>query len=107
MSPPDLPRTQAFCVHETLEVIVVCKHENFMLAALQVMSPGLEGFNDGQELAVVGLIPSLCWNHLSGEKGYRMTSAQIIRGQLTEDSTNSIARSIRLNSDMTLRIKMI
>ncbi len=78
-----------------------------MLAALQVMSPSLEDFNNGQQLAVMGLIPSLCRNHLSREIGYRMSSAQIIRGQLTEDSTYSIARSIRLNSDMTLQIKII
>ncbi len=86
---------------------MVCKHKNFMLAALQVMSPSLEDFNNCQQLAIVGLISSFCWNHLSGEKGYRMPSARIIRGQLTENSTNSIARSIRLNSDMTLRIEMI
>ncbi len=78
-----------------------------MLVALQVMSPSLEGFNNGQQLAVVGLIPSLCRNHLSREKGYQIPSAQIIRGQLIKNSTNSIAKSIRLNSDMTLRIKMI
>ncbi len=86
---------------------MVCKHENFMLAALQVVSSGLEDFNDGQQLAVIGLILGLCWNHLSREKGYQIPSAQIIRGQLTENPTNSIARSIRLNSDMMLRIKMI
>ncbi len=86
---------------------MVCKHENFMLAAFQVVFPSLEGFNDGQQLAVVGLILSLCRNHLSGEKSYRMPLARIIRGQLTENSTNSIARNIRLNTDMTLRIKMI
>ncbi len=86
---------------------MVCKHENFMLAALQIVPLGLESFNDGQQLAVVGLVPGLCRNHLSGEKGHRMLSAQIIRSQLTEDSTNSIARSIRLNSNMTLRIKMV
>ncbi len=90
-----------------LEVIVVCKHKNFMLAALQVVSQGLEGFNDGQQLAVMGFVLGLCRNHLFGEKGHRMPSAQIIRGQLTKDSTNSIARSIHLNSDMTLQIKMV
>ncbi len=28
-----LPRTQAFHVHKALEIIVVCKHENFIFAA--------------------------------------------------------------------------
>ncbi len=60
MGPPDLPRTQAFRVRETLEVVVVCKHENFMLATLQVVISSLEGFNDGQQLTIVDLIPSLC-----------------------------------------------
>ncbi len=86
---------------------MVCGHENFVLTTLQVLSPSLERFNDCQQLTVVGLILSLCRNHLSGEKGYQMPSAQIIRGQLTENFTNSIARSIRHNSNMTLRIKMI
>ncbi len=107
LRPPDLPRTQAFCVYEMLEVVVVCKYENFMLVALQVVSPSLEGFNNGQQLAVMGLIPSFCRNHLSGENSYRMPLARIIRGQLTENSTNSIVRSICLNLDMTLWIKMI
>ncbi len=90
-----------------MEVVVVCKHKNFMLAAFQVVPPSLEGLNNGQQLAVVDLILGFYRNHLSREKSHRMLSARIIRSQLTEDSTNSIARSIRLNSDMTLRIKMI
>ena len=36
-----------------------------------------------------------------------MPSAQIIRGQLTEDSTNSIAGCIGLNPDMTFRVKVV
>ncbi len=78
-----------------------------MLTALEVVPPGFEHFNDCQQLIVVSLIVSLSRNHFSGEKGYRMLLAQIIQSQLTEDSTNSIARSIRFNLDMTLRIKMI
>ncbi len=86
---------------------MVFKHENFMLAAFQVVSPGLEDFNNAQQLAVIGFIPSFCWNHLPGEKGYQIPLSRIIQGQLTENYTNSIARSIRLNLDMILRIKMI
>ncbi len=33
LSLPDLPRAQAFCIHEAFEVVVVCKHKNFMFAA--------------------------------------------------------------------------
>ncbi len=71
------------------------------------MSLSLESFNNCQQLAIVDLILSLCQNYLSGEKGYWILSAQIMRGQLNKNSTNSIARSIHLNSNMTLRIEMI
>ncbi len=86
---------------------MVCKHQNFMLVALQILFPGLEDFNNSQQLAIVGLIPTLYRNHLLGKKGYRIPLARIVQDQLTEDSTNIIAKSIRLNSDMTLWIKMI
>ena len=36
-----------------------------------------------------------------------MPLAQIVRGQLTEDSTNSIAWYIRLNLDTTFRVKVV
>ena len=36
-----------------------------------------------------------------------MPSAQIIRGQLAENSTNSIALYIYLNLDMTFQIKVV
>ncbi len=78
-----------------------------MLAAFEVVLPSFERFKDCQQFTVVGLIPSLSRKHLSGEKGYQMAPARIIEGQLTENSTNSIARSIRLNLNMILRIKMI
>ena len=53
----------------------------------------------------MSLIPGLSWNHLLREEGHRMPLAQIVRSQLTEDSTNSIARCIRFNPDMTFRMK--
>ncbi len=40
-----------------------------MLVALQVVSLSLEGFNESQQLPVMGFILSLCQNHLSREKG--------------------------------------
>ena len=55
----------------------------------------------------MSFISGLSWNHLLQEKGYQMPSAQIIRGQLTEDSTNSISEYIRLNPDMTFQIKVV
>ncbi len=86
---------------------MVCKHKNFMLAAFEVVLPSFERSNYCQQLTVMGLIPSLNRNHLSEEKGYRVSLAQIIRSQLTENSTNGIAQNIYLNLDITLRIKII
>ncbi len=86
---------------------MICEYENFMLATLQVVSPSLEHFNNCQKLTVVSVIPSFYQNHLFGKKSYQILSARIIRGQLTENSTNSIARSIRLKLDKTLQIEMI
>ncbi len=33
LSPTDLFRAQVLCIYEALEVVLVCKHENFMFAA--------------------------------------------------------------------------
>ena len=46
LSLPDLSGAQVFCIYEMLEVVMVCEHENFMLAALQVLFPSLERFNN-------------------------------------------------------------
>ncbi len=107
LSPSDLPRAQVFCSHEALGVVVIFKHEDFILAAFEVVLPSFNGFNNCQQFTIVSLIPSLSKNHLSGKKSYWMPSARIIQSQLTENSINSIARSIRFNSDRTLRIKII
>ncbi len=107
LSSLDLLRAWSFHIYEALEVIVVCEHEDFMLVAFEVVLPSFEHFNDCQQSNVMGLIPSLSKNHLSKEKSYQMSLDRIIWSQLTENSTNSITRSIHLNLDMMLRIKMI
>ena len=55
----------------------------------------------------MSLISGLSRNYLLRKKGHRMPLAQIIQGQLIEDSTNSIARYIRLNPDMIFRIEVV
>ncbi len=66
----DLMRAQAFCIHESTEVIMVSKDEDLIFAALQVVAPSLKGFNDSQELLIVGFVSSLSGDHLSRKKGY-------------------------------------
>ena len=49
---------------------MVRKDENLMLAAFQIVTPCLEDFNNGQKLAVVGLITCLCKNHFLRKERY-------------------------------------
>ena len=73
----DLSEAQALRIHETTEVIVVCKVENFMLAAFQIVSPCLESLDNSQKLAVVGLIACLRWDHFPRKERYWVPLAQI------------------------------
>ena len=77
MGPADLSEAQALCIHETTEVIVVRKDENFMLATFQLVPPGLESLDDSQKLAVVGFIACLRWNHFPRKERYWVPLAQI------------------------------
>ena len=55
----DVPKAQAFYIHEALEVVVVCKRENFIFVAFEIMPPSLKYFNNYTQLSIVSLIPSL------------------------------------------------
>ncbi len=70
LGPADLTRAQAFRIHESTEVIMVSKDKGLICASLQVVTPSLKGFNDSQELLIVGFVPSLSGDHLLREKGY-------------------------------------
>ena len=77
LGPADLSRAQALHIHETMEIIVVCKDENLMLATFQIVTPRLESVDNSQKLTVVGLIPSLCRNHFPTKEDYWVLLAQI------------------------------
>ncbi len=42
----DLARAQAFCIHESTEVIMVVKDEALIFAAFQVVTPSFKRFNN-------------------------------------------------------------
>ena len=65
-----LSGAQAFCLHEKTEVIVICKDENLMLAAFQVVAPSLEFFNECKKLTVESLVFSPCRNHFPRKERY-------------------------------------
>ena len=46
LGPTDLSRAQALCIHESTEVIMVDKHQNFMLAVFQIVSPSFKSLNN-------------------------------------------------------------
>ena len=77
LGPADLSGAQTLRIHEATKVVVVCEDEHLVLATFQIVTPCLEGFDDSQKLAVVGLISSLCQNHFSQKERYRMPLAQI------------------------------
>ena len=56
---------------------MVCKDENLMLAAFQLVTPCLEGFDNSQKLTVMGLVLCFRWNHFPQKEGYLMPLAQI------------------------------
>ncbi len=49
---------------------MISKDEDLIFVALQVVAPSLKGFNNSQELLIVGFVPSLSKDHLSRENGY-------------------------------------
>ncbi len=70
LSPADLAGAQTLRIHEPTEVVVVSEDEDLVFAAFQVVAPSLKGFNDSQELLIMGFVPGLSGDHLLREKGY-------------------------------------
>ncbi len=71
----NLLKAQVFHIYEALEVVIVCKHNNFMLAALKVVFSSLDQFNNNQKLTIVGIVLCFCKNHLLREKNYSILLA--------------------------------
>ena len=63
LGPINLSRAQTLCIHETTEVIIIYKDENFMLAAFQIIAPYLEGFDNNQKFTIMILVLCFRWNH--------------------------------------------
>ena len=70
LGPTDLFGAQALRVHELTEVIIVHKDEIFMLAAFQIVTLRLEGFDNSQKLIVMGLVSCLYRNYPSRKERY-------------------------------------
>ncbi len=66
----NLTRAQAFYIYKLIEVVVVCKDNNLIFIAFQIVVPRLKGFNDSHELLVVNFIANLNKDYFLREKGY-------------------------------------
>ena len=77
LGPIDLFGAQTLYIHEILDVIVVCKDKNLMLATFQILTLHLKCLDNSHKFAVMGLIPSLYRNYFSIKERYWMPLAQI------------------------------
>lgn len=68
----NLARAQAFCIHKSLEIIIVNQNKDLIFAIFQRVTPSLESFKNSQELLIMSLISNFCRNHLFRENGYWM-----------------------------------
>ncbi len=48
LGPSDRPGTQALCIHELTEIVMVGEDKDLVFAALQMVAPNLDGLNNGQ-----------------------------------------------------------
>ncbi len=70
LGPADLAGAPTPCIYESKEVVVISEDKDLVFAVFQIVAPSFQGFNDSQELLVVGFVPSLSGDHFSREKGY-------------------------------------
>ena len=64
MSLLNLTKAQTFCIYELIDIIIVCKHQNFVFVALQVVMLGFKSFNNSQKLTIVSFVPYFSWKYL-------------------------------------------
>ena len=46
LRPADLSGAQTLCIYEPTEVVIVGKYQDFVLAAFQIVTPGLKSLNN-------------------------------------------------------------
>ena len=68
LGPSDLARAQLLCIHESTEIVVVCKDVNLVFAAFKLVMPSLKGLNNNQELLIIGLVAGLNRDYLSKKR---------------------------------------
>src|SRR5882724_4040916 len=76
-----------------------------MCRDLEVVAPLSEGLEYGEQFLVVDLIVELCWLHAAGVEGDQVDVA-IVGGDLGDDHSDRIVRSVSLNHNGVVRVEM-
>src|SRR5882724_4410223 len=76
-----------------------------MCRALEVVAPLSEGLEYGEQFFVVDLVVEFRWLHAAGVECNQVDVA-IVRGDLGDDHSNCIVRSISLNNNRIVRVEM-
>lgn len=61
-------QSQVFCIHKSIEIIIINEDKNLVFAALQVVTPSLKSFNNSQKLLIVNFIVFVNKDHLLRKK---------------------------------------
>src|SRR5882724_4236227 len=88
---------------KVLEVLVIREHEYNMCRALEVVAPLSEGLEYCEQLLVVDLVVELRWLHTAQVESNRVDVA-IIGGDLGDDRSDRIVRSVSLNNNRIVRV---
>src|SRR5882724_10320173 len=105
LRPMDLATCELLGGCKVLEVLVIGEHEYDMSRAFQVVTPLLEGLKDDEQLFVVDLIVELCRLHAAGVE-CDWVDVAIVGGDLRDDRSDRIVRSISFNNNGVIRVEM-
>lgn len=105
--PENSLKTRAFCIPETMEVVVINEHKNFVLVTFLVMWPCFPGLNNSQKLIIVGFVLSFSWDHFSWEVSYQVLLARVVRRLWTKNPNNSLTWYVSPNLDITFGVEVL
>ena len=105
LGPSGLAAGKEFCGGEVLEVLVVRNDVYRSTGPFEVVPPDLEGFEDGEEFLVVGVVVQLRSGKSAGMESYRMEFTGV-RGY-RPDSGNSVVGGVGLDGDLSIRFPVV
>src|SRR5882724_2007995 len=101
----DLATRELLDGRKVFEVLVIREHEYDMCRALEVVAPLSEGLKYCEQLLVVDLVVELHWLHAVRVERDQVDVARV-RGDLGNDRSDHIVRSVSLNNNRVVRVEM-